>query len=115
MDKIQEQWRPVCGYEPYYAVSDMGNVKSLDRIVMNGLRRRKGKVLTQQTNKNNGYAQVMLIVDCKYKLHYVHRLVAEAFVPNPDNYECVTHLDGNYKNNAASNLRWFNKYKNRNK
>lgn len=111
MEDLQEIWKPVNGYEPYYMVSDMGNVKSLDRKFMarGGLRTRKGKVLTPQINRVNGYPQVMLIVDCKYKLHYVHRLVAEAFIPNPHNLRCVTHLDGNYQNNCADNLQWSNK------
>ena len=109
--KEKEQWKPIKGYEDFYMVSDLGNVKSLDRTVMHGIRKRKGKVLTPQTNKNNGYAQVMLIVKCSYKLMYVHRLVAQAFVPNPHNADCVTHIDGDYSNNAASNLRWFYKSK----
>lgn len=111
MEELREIWKPVNGYEPYYMVSDMGNVKSLDREFMarGSMRTRKGKVLTQQMNKNNGYSQVMLIVDCKYKLHYVHRLVAEAFIPNPDKLRCVTHIDGNYQNNCVDNLKWSNK------
>lgn len=113
MEKQQEIWKPIKGYENFYMVSDLGNVKSLDRTVMHGIRKRKGKVLTPQTNKNNGYAQVMLIVKCSYKLMYVHRLVAQAFVPNPHNMDCVTHIDGDYTNNAATNLQWFNKTSNR--
>ncbi len=114
MIQEQEKWKPILGYEKFYAVSNLGNVRSMERQVRghNGvMQNRKGKVLTQQINQRNGYAQVMLIVNNHYRLHYVHRLVAQAFVENPMNMDCVTHIDGDFRNNAASNLKWFYKSK----
>ena len=70
-----------------------------------------GKVLTNnQVEKKpqnvNDYAQVMLYIDRKYTFHYVHKLVAECFLPNPNGYSYVKHKDGNHWNNNVSNLEW---------
>ena len=108
----KEIWKPVKGYENYYEVSNMGNVRSLDRIIIkkNGvLYKRKGKMLKPQQNQTNKFLQVMLFLHCSIKLHYVHRLVANAFIDNPNNFKTVTHLDGNPTNNKASNLNFIEK------
>ena len=108
----KEIWKPVKGYENYYEVSNMGNVRSLDRIIIkkNGvLYKRKGKMLKLQQNQTNKFLQVMLFLHCSIKLHYVHRLVANAFIDNPNNFKTVTHLDGNPTNNKASNLNFIEK------
>ena len=108
----QEIWKPVKGYENYYEVSNMGNVRSLDRIIIkkNGvLYKRKGKLLKPQQNATNKFLQVMLFLHCSIKLHYVHRLVANAFCQNPNNFKTVTHLDGNPTNNKAENLNFIEK------
>ena len=99
-----ENWKPVVGYEGLYEVSDQGRVRSVDRITRDG-RRWKGRVLS--TNKvSTGYLRAVLSVDGKYNHVYVHRLVADAFVPNPQGKLEVNHKDGNKKNNVASNLEW---------
>ena len=104
-------WKPVVGYEASYEVSSTGLVRSIDRVVKNGFtttRIAKGKIL-RAGRKDNGYMQVCL---GRLNNRYVHRLVAEAFVPNPDNRPEVDHIDGNRENNSCENLRWVNRTEN---
>ena len=102
-----EQWRDIKGFEGIYKVSNLGNVKSLDRLQRNG-HFRIGQIRRPIKNKCNGMLQVMLINAQQYKLKYVHRLVAEAFIDNPDNCKLVIHLDNDYMNNRVENLQWSN-------
>lgn len=93
-------WKPVVGYEGLYEVSNCGDVRSLR------FRNQKlTKDLTQRTN-NKGYKMVYLSEKGKTKLVLVHRLVAMAFVDNPQNYPIVNHKDENPLNNNADNLEW---------
>lgn len=102
---MEEIWRDIEGYYGYYQVSNFGNVRSLDRyLVFNGtISLRKGKVLTQHTEKK-GYKVVTLSKDNKQKVYKVHRLVAEAFIQNPDNLPQVNHKDEDKTNNCVYNL-----------
>lgn len=105
---MEEEWKPIPGYEGYYEVSSHGRVRSLDREVhtKNGqARRRKGR-LKKPSRRANGYPQTLLCREGKRKNKYVHRLVLEGFVgPCPDGMECL-HIDGNKTNNHVDNLRW---------
>lgn len=104
------------GYEGLYLVSDDGEVYSCERIVENGrfTGKRKGRKLKQgkRGNKsNNGaksdqYRFVTLFKDGKGRSYSVHRLVAEAFIPNPDNLPEVNHKDEDPANNHVDNLEW---------
>lgn len=92
-----EIWKPVVGYEGLYEVSNWGRVKSL----------KFGKELILKPCTNNcGYLHVVLSKNNKQKNFYVHRLVAQAFLPNPHNYPCVNHKDENPLNNNVENLEW---------
>ena len=101
---MSEEWRPIEGYEGLYEVSSYGRVRSLDRYDSNN-HFRKGKVLSPVKNKD-GYLQVNLCCNGKYKMFLVHRLAAQAFIPNPDNLPEINHKDENPGNNNVDNLEW---------
>lgn len=98
-----EEWRDVPGFEGKYQVSDFGNVRSVDRIDSEN-HFRKGQIMAQRYVR--GYARVGLRDGEKQKMYSVHRLVAEAFIPNPDNLPQVNHKDEKPGNNALDNLEW---------
>ena len=101
-----ETWTDVKGYENLYQSSTFGRARSVDRWVKdtNGsLRFCKGKILKPCIN-GRGYFQVALYKNGKKKIHLVHRLIAEAFLPNPDNLPCVNHRDECKTNNNVENL-----------
>lgn len=109
MSKLIEEWRPVVGYEGLYQVSDWGNVRSLDRLVLSkagSYRKAYGVLLSQYIDKD-GYCRVGLHFKRKQKIKGVHCLVAEAFIPNPDNKPQVDHINGVRNDNRVDNLRWF--------
>ncbi len=99
-----ERWRPVEGCEGSYEVSDAGRVRSVDRVI-NG-RTRLGRILKQHPTKHGGYLVVKISMDGKGSNKYVARLVARAFVPNPDLLPDVRHLNGDVLDNRAENLEW---------
>ena len=108
---MNEEWRDIPGYEGLYQVSNLGRVKSLEKIDARGWHR-KEKILVQIDNMH-GYYQLMLYKNKNKKKISVHRLVALAFIPNPNNYPCVNHKDENKHNNNADNLEWCtHKYNN---
>ena len=93
---MEEEWKSIKGYEGLYEVSNMGRVKSL----------RYGKERIMSTPDNStGYRNVELN-NKEPKRKMIHRLVAEAFIPNPMNLPVVNHLDGDKHNNCVSNLEW---------
>jgi hypothetical protein len=102
---MEEIWLPVKDYEGYYEVSNLGRIKSLARIVIN-----TGRILKEKYNalhlKRGGYHSVLLSKDTVKSTTSLHRLVANAFLPNPDNKKVVNHIDGNKLNNRVDNLEW---------
>lgn len=103
---------PIAGYEEHYAVSEDGVVRSLSRLTPHG-HNRKGKVL-RQGNGPAGYQVVQLCIDGKATTYRVHRLVAEAFIPNPTKLPEVHHRDHDKTNNRVENLRWVTPAENMN-
>ena len=106
-----EEWRTIEGYEGLYEVSNLGRVRSLDMYVKGrygNYRLHKGKVLSPAKDKN-GYLKVNLCYNGKDKIIRVHRLVAGAFVSNPDNLPEVNHKDEDKTNNNVENLEWCNR------
>lgn len=94
---MEEIWKNVRGYEGLYQVSNLGNVRSSRRNI----------ILKQ--SKYSKYNQVNLYKNCVRRTFNVHRLVATAFLNNPNNYECINHIDENKRNNVVSNLEWCSK------
>lgn len=106
-----EEWRDIKGFEGYYQVSNLGRVRSLDywyehigRGYVLHWELHKGRIMKMQ--KNKGYNIVKLAKNSKQVTRQVHRLVAEAFIPNPDNLRVVNHKDENPANNNVDNLEW---------
>lgn len=102
---MKEVWKPIEGYEGLYEVSNLGRVRSLE--LRNGSGRHQKVAILSSTDNGHGYKIIGLRINGKRKNHYVHRLVAQAFVPNPDNLPVVDHVDHNRWNNFANNLRWM--------
>lgn len=110
---MEEIWKDIPGYEGYYQASNLGRIKSIDRIttavsswndvVIN--RHYKG-IIKKITLKSIGYQQVTLAKEGKHKRELVHRIVALAFIDNPLNKPEINHIDGNKSNNAVDNLEW---------
>lgn len=114
------EWRPVPEYEDHYEVSNVGDIRSIPRKGSHGFPI-KGGILIGFINRN-GYRLVLLYKDRKRKHNAVHRILAKTFVhnPNPQEFDCVNHIDENTLNNSADNLEWCthkynNNYGNRNK
>ena len=110
-DVVEVVRKPVKDYEGYYEVDQFGRVFGLDRtiIVVDGERTYE-KLLTgrqmKQSIHDKGYKTVSLTKDGKTKSVFVHRIVAEAFIPNPDNLPMVNHKDEDKTNNFLENLEW---------
>ena len=108
-----EIWKDIPEYKGLYQASNLGNIRSLDREVIqlsNGGKAyfkhtREGRILSQGI-QNGGYPVVSISVNAKRKICTVHRLVASAFIDNPNNYRDVNHKDGNKQNNNIENLEW---------
>ena len=103
-----ELWKDIEGFEGLYQVSTWARVRSMDRWVVykNGVKRFfKGKIINTFIS-NNGYIRVQLNKNCKKIKYSVHRLVAEAFAHNPNNFPQVNHKDEDKTNNDVSNLEW---------
>jgi hypothetical protein len=93
---MTEIWKDIGGV---YQVSNLGRVKSVGTRI-------SSRVMRLQTRKRDGYVCVGLVLDGHRKTAKVHRLVAEAFLPNPDNLPNVDHINGDKANNRVENLRW---------
>ena len=103
-----EHWKAVVGYECLYHVSNLGRVKSLNY-------NHTGTERILKTSKiSSGYLKVTLCKDGHVKTLKVHRLVADAFIPNPNNLETVNHKDEDKTNNSVANLEWMSKKDNTN-
>lgn len=101
---MKEVWKDIKGFEGIYQVSNLGKVRSLTRKVWNYTK--PGRILKPHF-KNNGYLQISLSDGENVSKHiYIHRLVAQAFIPNPNNLPQINHKDFNKQNNVVNNLEW---------
>ena len=105
---MKKEWKEIKGYEGKYIISNYGEVISLPRLKQNNSKKQyvEPKELSKNINSTNGYVYVFLCNNGKYRNIRVHRLVAEAFIPNPNNLPQINHKDGNKQNNKVDNLEW---------
>lgn len=92
-----EYWRDIIGYEGFYMVSNLGNVRGVKRQGSSG-------GIMKLDTRNDGYLQICLCKESKGKMHLVHRLVAAAFIGFAEDKKYVNHIDGNRSNNMLDNL-----------
>lgn len=103
-----EEWKLIKNYEGLYEVSNLGRIRSLDKLVKGRKGTeyiKKGKIL-KQIKHVNGYMKIGLTKDGKRKTFLVHRLVAEAFISNPENKPYIDHINTIRDDNRVENLRW---------
>ena len=100
---MDEIWKDIEGYEGLYQVSNLGRIKSLQKWKRASC---PDEYILKPSENNCGYYQVMLYRHTKKKKFLIHRIVAQAFVPNPDNLPHINHIDENKTNNCADNLEW---------
>lgn len=109
-----EEWRDVVGYEGDYIVSSYGRIAVVREEYMY---RRNGRIFYKKMSRHicstsispsTNYRRISFMKGCKKETKLVHRVVAEAFIPNPNNYSCIDHIDDNPGNNRVDNLQWCN-------
>lgn len=103
---MNEIWKDIKDFEGLYQVSNFGNVKSVARIVRRGTNFKPVEERILKPCVRNGYKHVMLSKNGKRVTGNIHRLVAQAFISNPNNLPCINHKDENPSNNCVSNLEW---------
>lgn len=104
---MEEIWKPVVGYEGLYEISSLGRVKRLPKYVTDSIGRNtyyEEKILTNKIATQTGYPSIGLRKDGKTSKICIHKLIADAFIPNPDNLPCINHKDEDRSNSVLSNL-----------
>lgn len=113
---MQEIWKEITGYEGYFEVSNLGNFRSKDRVIKyktSGYRNYPGKTLKTEVIEE-GYKRITLMKEAKKTRYMCHRLVAQEFVPNPENKPFINHKNGDKGDNRAENLEWVTQEENEN-
>lgn len=101
---MKEKWKKIKNYEDY-EISSYGNVKSL---------KKESKKLLKPSKSSSGYLQIILCKNGKTKSYFIHKLVANTFIKNENNYKEINHIDENKLNNCVDNLEWCNRKYNMN-
>ena len=105
---MEEIWKDIRGFEGYYQISNLGNVKSLERTIIRSdgvIQTRKERIMNKRIS-TDGYYIAKFNINHHSTSIAIHRLVAIHFIPNPDNFPEVNHKDCNRKNNIVDNLEW---------
>ena len=108
---MKEIWKDVKGFENVYQISNLGRLKRLETIIKSKYMGKYNRNVHKyekiiNVNKNERYYKYTLKYKNKKRVATIHRLVAEAFIPNPNNLPQVNHIDGNKHNNCIDNLEW---------
>ena len=114
MESILNEWKPIKGYEGFYEISNKGEIRSCEKVIFqpgHGYRKIKEYNMHPWDN-GKGYKVVTLSKNGTRKNHYVHRLVAEHFIPNPNNLIEINHIDYDKSNNKVNNLEWTDRVSN---
>lgn len=102
-----DEWKEIKGFEGCYQINRIGQVRSM----RDTRRSKKGFILAERKDKD-GYVEYKLMVNGQYYFRKAHRLVAQAFIPNPNNLETVNHKNGDKADNRVSNLEWMSRRNN---
>lgn len=109
---MQEEWKSATGYDGFYEVSNLGRIRSHRRYTRcvskagREFQKLQGGGLMKLVEHNGGYLSVVFSAEGVRKSFLAHRVVAEAFIPNPNNLPWINHKDANKRNNAVDNLEW---------
>lgn len=104
-----EKWKYVKGYEDKYSISSYGNLKRNYTKIINGKKIKSTQPIKIYTDKNRYLRCDLISYEGKRKSALIHRLVAQEFILNPNNYNEINHIDGNKSNNRIDNLEWCNR------
>lgn len=112
---MNEIWKPIKNFEGYYEISNLGNVRSVDRFLKQKDHLIFRKSCLKKTRIDaNGYVTVTLCKNRKSITKYIHKLLADAFLPNPENKPYIDHINTIKTDNSLSNLRWVTAKENSN-
>lgn len=114
MTEEKEVWKDIPEYQDFYQISNFGRVRALQRTILHkpSVKFPNGRKVVYKERElipstdNNGYLFIQLYKNGNFKSKRIHRLVAETFLPNPQNLEQVNHIDENKTNNCVNNLQW---------